>query len=143
MRPLIALTLAGMLAACGKPPELAADHAWIRLPAVSRNPGAAYLTLHGGAEKATLLAVSTPVALRAEMHESMQHGAMTEMTPLPQVDVDPRTDLTFAPGGKHVMLFDMNPALKPGGEAPLLLKFADGRSLTVQAKLVAAGDPAP
>ncbi|HWK35045.1 copper chaperone PCu(A)C [Sphingomonas sp.] len=143
MRPLVAMVLALGLVACGKPAELHADKAWIRLPAVPGRPAAAYLAITGGAEKATLLAVSTPVALRAELHESMAHGGMMSMAAIPQVDVAPGVTVTFAPGGKHVMLFDVAPTLKPGATAPLDLQFAEGRTLKVDAKVIGAGDPAP
>ena len=53
-----------LLAGCGKPAELGADKGWVRLPAVAGRPGAAYFTIHGGAQADTLLAVSTPAALR-------------------------------------------------------------------------------
>lgn len=144
MRRLIAIGLAAALAGCGKPPELAARDGWIRLPAVPGRPAAAYLKIHGGAEKVTLLAVSTPAALRAELHESMKgdHGMMA-MTPLPQVDVPPAADVAFAPGARHIMLFDVAPALTPGATAPLTLKFAEGKALTVTAKVVGPADPAP
>lgn len=143
MRRWVAMVLALALAACGKPAEPRADGAWIRLPAVLGRPAAAYFTITGGADKATLLTVATPVALRSELHESMAHGGMMTMAPIAQVDVAPGATVAFAPGGKHVMLFDLDPALKPGATAPLDLNFAEGRTLKVTAKVVGAGDPAP
>ena len=54
------------------------------------------------------------------------------------------TDVAFAPGGKHVMLFDMNPGIVPGGRPVLLtLSFADGSRVSRKADVLAAGDPAP
>mgnify|MGYP001552999703 CR=1 FL=1 len=51
--------------------------------------------------------------------------------------------VTFAPGGKHLMLFDMPPAIRPGAKVPLTFTFADGRTLKVDAKAIAAGDAPP
>lgn len=133
-----------LLASCGQPAELKADGAWVRLPAVAGRPGAAYFTVIGGDKADTLLSVSTPAALRTELHESMKgdHGAMT-MAPIRDVAVPARGTLSFAPGGKHVMLFDIGPAVKPGQRIPLSLAFAGGKTLSVEAQVVGAGDPAP
>ena len=135
---LAALALPVMLAACGKPAALAVDGAWIRLPAVPGRPGAAYFTLHGGAADETLIAVASPRARRAELHESMANGMRpTASVPLPAGGI-----VAFAPGGRHVMLFDLDPRLPPGSSAPLTLRFADGRTLGTTARVVGAADPA-
>jgi copper(I)-binding protein len=141
-----------LLAGCQQASEAGADHAWIRLPGVAGRPGAAYFTIHGGAKPTTLVAVSAPFAIRAEMHESMpdmsmpmDHGmepAMT-MAPVKDVAVQPRTEVKFAPGGKHVMLFDMAPRVQSGDTVPLTLAFADGRKVEVKAKVVGAGEAEP
>lgn len=144
MRGFAGIVAAALLVAgCGEPAELAADGAWVRLPAVGGRPGAAYFTLHGGSSADTLLAVTTPAALRAELHESMAHGGVTHMQPLRDVAVPANGTLAFAPGGRHVMLFDLGPKVKPGTTVPLALSFAGGKRLAVQAKVVGPGDPAP
>jgi copper(I)-binding protein len=151
---IIALT---MLAACQQQPaETRADGAWVRLPAVSGNPGAAYFTIRGGSEPATLVAVKAPFAVRAELHESMSKesgathdghagmkGGAMSMQPVKDVTVPARGTVEFAPGGKHVMLYDIGPAVKPGERAPLTLSFADGKTIEVKAIVVGPGDPAP
>lgn len=145
MRGFTAIVVAGLLVAgCQQKTEVKADGAWVRLPAVAGNPGVAYFTIHGGSDPATLLAVSAPFAIRAEMHENMKGaGGMMTMAPLKQVAVAPKTDVKFTPGGNHVMLFDVAPTLQPGTRAPLRLSFADGRTLEVQAVIIGAGDPEP
>jgi periplasmic copper chaperone A len=132
-----------LLAGCGQPAELTADHGWVRLPAVAGRPGAAYFTINGGAQADTLLAVSTPAALRAELHETTDRGGVKSMQPTRDVPVPAKGQLEFAPGGRHVMLFDLGPAVKPGSRIPLALAFASGRKLEVQAQVVGAGDPPP
>jgi len=132
-----------LLAGCGKPAELGADHGWVRLPAVAGRPGAAYFTVHGGAQADTLLAVSTPAALRAELHETMDHQGTKSMRPARDVAVPANGTVEFAPGGRHVMLFDVGPNVKAGGHIPLTLAFAGGKRLEIQAQIVGAGDPPP
>ena len=145
MRGFVAIAAVAMVAGCQQAPKDASvDGAWVRLPAVPGNPGAAYFTLHGGSKDAILVAVGAKFAVRTELHESMQgEGGMMTMAPLKQVSFAPGETVAFEPGGKHVMLFDVSPALKPGEKAPVTLSFADGKSLTVDAIIVGAGDPAP
>lgn len=146
MRGFAGIVVAAMLVTgCQQKAEpVSADGAWVRLPAVAGNPGSAYFTLHGGTDPATLLAVSAPFAIRAELHESMKgHEGMMSMAPVKDVAVAPKAIVKFAPGGKHVMLFDIAPTLQPGTKAPLTLSFADGKKLEVHAVVVGAGDPEP
>lgn len=155
MRSFIGIAAVALLSACQQAPaELKADSAWVRLPAVTGNPAAAYFTVHGGSEKAVLVAVSAKFAVRAELHESMKHdmktmpgmnmgeGAMM-MEPVRDIPIQPGDTITFEPGGKHVMLFDIAPTLKAGEKAPITLSFASGKTIEVQAVIVGAGDPAP
>jgi hypothetical protein len=152
MKPLIAAALlAATLTACGGTQEAAAglehievEDAWVRLPTVPGRPGAAYFHIRTDVAPAALLKVSTPIARRAELHESMKGaGGMMSMTPLKQVTVAADDSLTFAPGGMHAMLFDLNPALKAGGTVPLTLHFASGATRTAKALVVAPGGAAP
>jgi len=152
LRVLSGLVAMTMLAGCQAASDVGADHAWVRLPGVAGRPGAAYFTIHGGAKPTSLIAVSAPFAIRAEMHESMpdmsmpmDHGmgqAMT-MAPVKDVAVPANTEVSFAPGGKHVMLFDMAPKVQSGDTVPLTLAFADGKKIEVKAKVIGAGEAEP
>ncbi|MEN3748897.1 copper chaperone PCu(A)C [Sphingomonas sp. HF-S3] len=159
MRAFAGIVALTMLAACQQQPaETRADGAWVRLPAVSGNPGAAYFTIRGGSVATTLVAVKAPFAVRAELHETMSSdgggaashdghagmkGGAMSMQPVKDVAVPARGTVEFTPGGKHVMLYDIGPAVKPGERAPIILSFADGKTIEVKAIVVAAGDPAP
>jgi len=76
------------------------------------------------------------------MHETMDKGGMSTMAPLAKVDIPANTDVAFAPGGRHVMLFDMNSGIKPGDRIMLTFAFADGTRILGNANVVAAGTPA-
>ena len=141
---LLAPAAALLLAGCLQPAEIGVDQAWVRLAAVKGNPAAAYFTVHGGATDATIIDVTCDLALRSEMHDSMGAGGMASMKPLGSVRVPANTAVQFRPGGKHVMLFGMNPAVVPGGRTVLLtLTFGDGHRLYRKANVLGAGDPAP
>jgi copper(I)-binding protein len=147
MRLVISALLAlAALAACHQEAKRSAEKAWVRLPAVAGNPGAGYLTIHGGPQPERLLAVESPAAGSTELHESMKMGpggGMTGMQRLDRLDVPVNGMVTFAPNGNHVMMFGLSPSLKPGGTIPLSLRFEKGPPLTIEAKVVGAGDAAP
>ncbi|WNO54646.1 copper chaperone PCu(A)C [Stakelama saccharophila] len=143
---LFALALA--LAACHRQPEeVRAGDAWLRLPAVADRPGAAYFKVTGDARDHVLVNVSTPVARRTELHESMKTGegaaAMSTMKPIDNVPLPPGGTIRFAPGGKHVMLFGLEKGLHAGDRVRLVLGFGDGTDLETEAKIVGPADPAP
>ncbi len=145
MKPLIAACLSMlMLAGCGGDSGPGATDAWVRLPAVPGRPAAAYVTITGGAADDRLVQIATPSAARAELHESMaMPGGAMSMQPLTEVPVAAGTRVDFAPGGRHVMLFGLDPSLKPGGTVRIELGFAQAGTRAVDALLVGAGDPAP
>jgi copper(I)-binding protein len=136
---LVALALAG----CGQPAQLSVTNAWVRLPAVPGRPAAAYFTVHGGPTDATLINVTTDTAIRTELHESKDAGGQMTMAKLDTVRVPAKTDVAFAPGGRHVMVFDINPSVKRGGTMTFTFTFADATRILQDARVIAAGDPAP
>lgn len=138
-RIFVAIAMAAALSGCEKA-ELAASDAWVRLPAVSGRPGAAYLTIRGGAEATSLLRVSTPAAIRTEIHEMKHEGGMMTMAPLKDVSVPAGERVDLKPGGKHVMLYDMAPGVRAGGTIPLRLSFANGKTIEVAAQVKSAGE---
>jgi copper(I)-binding protein len=134
-----------VLAAChGKGEKLRAEHGWVRLAAVPGRPAAAYLVIHGGPEPVRLLAVESEDAGSSELHQSMAtQGGMMSMQRLDGIDLAAGGELKFAPGGYHVMLFGMNPAIKPGKRTRLTVRFAKGPSIDIDAKVIGAGEDAP
>ena len=145
MRPSFAILAAAVaLAGCGQEKQLYVSDAWVRLPAVAGRPAAGYFTLHGGPGAATLIAVSADTAIRTELHETKRtaNGAMT-MAKITAVPVPALGEVRFAPGGRHLMLFGLNPVVKPGSAMTLTFTFADSTRILLDATVIAAGDPAP
>jgi copper(I)-binding protein len=133
MRSLVAVMVAAVALAGCEQAQLGVEDAWVRLPAVSSRPGAAYFTIKGGADATSLLAVSSPAAVRTELHE------MKTMALLKDVPIPAGSTVKFEPGGKHVMLYDISPEVRAGGKIPLRLAFANGKTVEVEAELRAPG----
>ncbi len=118
------------------------DGVWIRLPAVPGRPGAGYFVLHAGDRPAELVAVASPLA-RVELHAMSMAGGVMRMDRLPSARVAAQGTLAFASGGNHLMLFDLPASVRPGSTVPLVFRFADGRTIEVDAQARAAGDAMP
>lgn len=143
----VALLVVAMVSGVGAvhaatPAAPAVTGAWVRLPAVPGRPAAGYFTLSGGSKGADLVAVASPLA-RVEMHAMSMAGGVMRMDKLPSARAAAGATVAFAPGGNHLMLFDLPATVRPGATVPLVFRFADGASVKVAAAARAAGDAAP
>ncbi|WP_294197190.1 copper chaperone PCu(A)C [uncultured Sphingomonas sp.] len=134
-----------LVAACSSPTSTpVVDKAYVRLAAVPGRPAAAYFVLHGGPRDMTLTQVAVPGVSRAELHNSRTTGnGMVTMDSLATVPVKAHGQAVFAPGARHVMLFDVPDSVRAGSTLPMTLRFADGEAVTANASVIAAGDVAP
>ncbi len=151
-----ALTLAGCGSTSTKPAPssttaITVENAWAR-PASGSAGGmtsAAYFTLqHSGGEADALISVSTDVAGKAELHETvamdgntsgMDHSmhssrgsGVMKMQAVQKVPVPAGGSVEFKPGGLHVMLMDLKRDLKNGDRFKLTLNFEKGGQQTVE-----------
>ena len=103
--------------------------------------GAAYvsLMLHGDADR--LVAVSTPAARMAGLHESKLVDGVMKMEHVDGIDIPAHGMLEMKPGGYHIMLMGLVAPLKQGDEIELTLTFEKAGEVKVKAKVggVAAG----
>ena len=115
----------------------------IHLPAAPGRPGVGYFELDVRPAQGALVSVTAPRIGRLEMHETMTSGNMTRMWPIERVPIGEAGRLRFAPGGRHLMLFDMDPALRPGDQVELTFNFERGPARIMAATVRAAGDARP
>jgi len=137
--PFMAALLA--LAGCGdaEPAPAPTPAATVRLPAVPGRPAAGYFELRISGDRGALLSVTSPQAGRVELHETMTEGNMTSMRPLDRIAVREGEILSFRPGGRHLMLFELQRDLAAGGRIDLVLHFERGAPETLAAELVPTG----
>ena len=134
------LLLSLALAACERPPaepRVTIEEARVTLPVLPGRPGAAYFKLRTNHPSTRLVRVSSPSAERIELHESRASGGVSRMRPAEDLTFD--GTLEFQPGGKHAMLFGIDPALKPGATIPLTFTFDPAPPVTVEAKVLGPG----
>ena len=119
------------------------EQAYVRLPAVPGRPGAAYFMLRSNHGMHRLDGIASAQAERIELHESREHGGMSHMAPLAAPDIAEGATLAFEPGGKHAMLFGIDPSVKPGGTIRLQFTLTPNRRIETDAKVLSASDPIP
>jgi copper(I)-binding protein len=117
---------------------------WARATAATAKTGAAYMTLRNPGDAADrLIGASSPAAGRAELHTHIKDGEVMRMRKVDTIALNARGATTFAPGGLHVMLFDLKAPLKEGATFPLTLKFERAGEITteVHVRSVSAAGP--
>ncbi len=80
-----------------------------------------------------LRSIETDAAVRLEMHESTTHEGMASMEPITAVDVPAGATVAFAPGGRHLMIWQINQQAIAAGKMELRLIFSNGDRLLVDA----------
>lgn len=114
-----------------------ASDAWFYLPIPGQSVSAAYLTLSNNTPRNLVLtSVTLAEAQRTEIHNHRMVGGMMQMRPMPEVQVPAGKSIEFAPGGLHVMLYGVSPALTAGDKVNLQLHFEGDMSVAVSAKVL-------
>ena len=118
------------------------EHMWSRA-ALEGGVGVLFMTVTNDGPADRLVGVSTPVADRAELHESMNDNGVMKMRPAEKLPVAPGKPLVLTPGGYHVMLMGLKRALRAGDRFPVTLSFENAGAVTTEALVAKAGAPAP
>ena len=105
--------------------DLVISQAWSRATPNGAKIAGGYLTIENkGAAPDRLIGGSGDIAGKVEVHEmSMNNGVMT-MRPLDKgLAIEPGKTVKLAPGGYHLMMFDLKGPLKQGEQVPVTLEF--------------------
>ena len=117
-------------------PGVSAGGARLVLPVITGRPGVAYFRVaNNTTAKITLAGVHLEGVGKAEMHRT----SGGQMAPIDRLDIAPGAVTTFAPGGLHVMAFDIAPSLVAGKEGEMTLTFADGDKLSMPMRVAVMG----
>ena len=106
---------------------------WARASASMAGAGAAYFLLSTSADTPDLLvAGSTPVSDRVELHTHLMEDGIMRMREIEAIEVAPGTPTVLEPGGLHVMLIGLREPLVEGETFPLTLDFETAGEVTVE-----------
>lgn len=111
---------------------------WAR--ASTGTTGAAYLRIENrGSAPDRLVAASTPIAEKAEVHENKIENGVMKMRPVGAVVIGPGQSAVLKPGAEHVMLMGLKQPLKQGESFPLTLTFEKAGDVQVIVHVARAG----
>ena len=133
--------LASLAAARAQGPNWIVDRAWVKPSLEGALNSVAYFTLvnrTGSADR--LLAVTTPVAARAELHRDEMKDGVMAMRATGPLALAPGARVVLAPGGFYLMLIGLKQPLRPGDHFPVTLTFEHSAPLTVELPVL-AGPP--
>lgn len=132
------LLLVAATVAAAEPP-VRVDDPWVREAPPGVGVAAGYLRIHNAAaQPVMLIGADSPQFQRIEFHESTVRDGMSSMRRLERIEIPAGETAALAPGGRHLMLFGEPPLPRAGESVSLILHFADGTVLEVQAPLRAA-----
>ena len=135
--------LLGLFAASTTFAQVKVDGAWARATVQGQKATGAFMKLT--APQATrLVAVSTPVAGVAEIHEMKMDGGVMKMRALPALDLPAKQAVELKPGSYHLMLMDLKAPLMKDGNLALTLTFKDAKGVETQQQItvpVSSGMP--
>ena len=124
----IAALLAGLCIAGTALAQVKVEGGWARATVQGQKATGAFMTIT--APQATrLVAVSTPVAGVAEIHEMKMDGGVMKMRAMPALELPANQAVELKPGGYHLMLMDLKAPLAKDSSVALTLTFRDAKGV--------------
>lgn len=130
----LALTASSWLMAAE--PDIQVTDAWVREAPPTARMLAAYLTItNPGEQERVLVEVQSPVFSHVMLHKSEVVDGVARMIHMDEILIPAHASVQLEPGGLHLMMPAPETRLTEGNQVPLVLVFADGSRIEVQAEV--------
>jgi periplasmic copper chaperone A len=113
-----------LLSACEQNHGVAIMDNWVRANSPGQSVGAAYMTLLS-AQDSTMIKAEADIAGSVEIHSMSMNDGVMKMRMLEQLPLKAGQQEKLAPGGFHLMLFDLKKPLTTGENVIFTLSFKD------------------
>lgn len=120
----LAALIAGVTVACAAQAQVTVTDAWVRATVAQQKATGAFMQLTA-AKDTRLVAVTTPLTPKAEVHEMAMQDNVMRMRQVTALELPAGQLVALKPGGYHVMLLDLPGQVKAGDTVPLTLVFED------------------
>lgn len=128
----ISLLLGAVLAVTGVHAQvLQVQDAWVRATVVGQQGTGAFMKITAP-QGARLLAVSTPSAPVAEIHEMRMDGNVMKMRAIDKLEIPAGKTVELRPGGYHIMLMNLKAPLKVDDKVALTFTLIDAQGAQQQ-----------
>ncbi len=125
----LALTL---VAAASEEAGVSVRDAWVRETPPGMTMMAGYMALRNNTSRSqVLVAASSPGFETVMIHRTIVKDGMAGMVHASQIELPPSANLSFAPGGYHLMLMNPKRTLRAGDRVDINLEFRSGLRLPV------------
>lgn len=120
--------------------DIKIEDLWVREAPPGVRIFAAYMTINNTAESSdTLLSVGSNCCAKVEIHQSIVKDGHAKMVERKSIHLPAETNVSFEPGGLHLMLIDPNrnfrKKMRDGNEVELTFNFSSNKSITLKAKI--------
>jgi len=116
-------------AAASEPTAYTVVGAWIRNPPPGRDVTAAFMTVTADNAEGRLVDARTNAAGRVELHTMAMEDEVMRMRRVEGLDVPSGGSISLAPGGDHMMLFEIDRDVLATGEVLIELVFENGQTV--------------
>ena len=142
---LTALSLTAARAEEVKAGDLVISQAWSRATPSGAKVAGGYLTIENkGSASDRLIGGAGDIAGKVEVHEMAVNNGVMTMRPLDNgLTIEPGKTVKLAPGGYHLMMFDLKGQLKQGDKVPVTLEFEKAGKVTLSLEVQGVGAQAP
>lgn len=123
LRTVVLLTALGSASAWA---QVKIDQAWARATVQGQKATGAFMKITAP-QSTRLVAVSSPVAGVAEVHEMKMDAGVMKMRAIPGLDLPAGQAVELKPGGYHLMLMDLKAPLPKDSSVALTLTFRDAK----------------
>ena len=125
--------------------DLVITQAWSRATPGGAKIAGGYLTIENkGTAPDRLIGGSAEVSDKIQVHEMAVNNGVMTMRPLDKgLTIEPGRTVKLAPGGYHLMMFDLKSPLKAGEKVPVTLDFEKAGKVTVTLNVEAMGAQGP
>ncbi len=114
--------------------SLQLEGAWVRALPPTQPTTAAYVSIENTSTSAvSITGARVENAGRVEIHTSEEVDGLVRMSQVSTLKLEPGATLELAPGGTHLMLFELASMPKPGDSRELCLELAGGESVCTTA----------
>lgn len=118
-------------------PALEVRDAWARATAPGQKSGAIYATIDNRGSADRLTGAATDRATMAMIHRSETVDGVARMRMAGDVSIPAGSTIVLGPGATHIMLEGLKAPLVAGQTIPIELRFANGGTHKVEARIVA------
>lgn len=138
------LTISLLLISSNSYADLKISEANVRLLPPGVPNTSAYFTIENtGSKDRALVAASSEIADKVELHSHIMKDGMMRMRQQEKVIIPAGEKVEFAPGGLHLMIFGLIAPLRVNQQVKLSVMTEDGETLVINAAVARPGKEKP